>query len=84
LGGPLYLDPCAPTRAPVPAHDAPDLPLDVPGKEVLEGDPTHRVREQLSVEKVLIDSDSDQGRWGEGITLHPVYKQDEKTEVVSA
>jgi hypothetical protein len=84
LGGPLYLDPSAPTRAPVSAHDAPDLPLDAPGKEVLEGDPAYRAREQISVEMVRLGSDSDQGRWGEGITLHPVYKQDEKTEVVSA
>src|SRR5215213_353969 len=58
LGGPLYLDPPAPTRAPVSAHDAPDPPLDAPGKEVLEGDPAYRVREQISVERVHFGSDS--------------------------
>src|SRR5215208_4904209 len=84
LGGPLYLDPPAPTRAPVSAHDAPDLPLYAPGEEVLAGNPACRVREQIQVESVRFGLDSDQGGWGEGITLHPVYKQDEKTEVVSA
>ena len=84
LGGPLYLDPSAPTRAPVSAHDAPDLPLYAPGEEVLEGDPAHRSFEERRIESVLFGSDSDQGRRGEGITLHPVYKQDERAEVVGA
>src|SRR5919112_3923019 len=74
LGGPLYLDPPAPSRAPVPAHDAPDLPLYAPGEEVLESDPAHHILEERRIEMVRFGSDSDQGRWGEGIPLHPVYK----------
>src|SRR5215212_3689160 len=84
LGGPLYLDPPAPARAPVPAHDAPDPPLDAPGKEVLEGDPAHRIFEDVRIERVLSQSDTDQGGRGEGITLHPVYEQGERSKVVRA
>ena len=84
LGGPLYLDPSAPTRAPVSAHDVLGPPLDAPGKKVLEGDPAYRIFEERWIEKVLFGSDPDQGRWSKRISLHPVYKQDEEAEVVGA
>src|SRR5215211_47724 len=84
LGGPLNLDPSAPARAPISAHEASDLPLDAPGQEVLEGDPAHQVFEERRIESVLFGSDSDQGRRGKGITLHPVYEQEEGAEVVRA
>src|SRR5215211_5407729 len=84
LRGPLNLDPSAPARAPVSAHDATNRFLDVPGQEVLEGDPAYRVCEQVPVERVLSGTDSDQGRRGEGISLHPVYEEHKRTEVVRA
>jgi hypothetical protein len=80
----LYLDPSAPARTPVTAHGAPDLPLYAPGEEVLEGDPAYRILEKRRIERVRSGSDSDQGRRSEGIPLHPVYKHDERAEVVGA
>src|SRR5215204_6742900 len=59
LGGPLYLDPSAPARAPVSAHDASYLPLDAPAQKVLEGDPAYRVFEERRIERVLSGPDSD-------------------------
>src|SRR5919112_488051 len=84
LGGPLYLDPSAPARAPVSAHDASYLPLDAPGEEVFEGDPAYRVFEERRIERVHFGSDSDQGRRGERVPLHPIYVKGERSEIMRA
>src|SRR5918993_4640497 len=84
LGRPLYLDPAAPSRAPVPAHDAPDGLLDAPCQEIFEGDLAYRVREQIWTERIFSGPNANQRRRGERVPLYPVYKENERSKVVGA
>src|SRR5215212_5763248 len=84
LGRTLYLDPAAPARAPVSAYDASDGSFDAPRQEIFEGDPAHRVLEEVGIERVLFRSDTNKRRRGERVPLHPVHSEGERTEVVGA
>ena len=83
LGGTLNLHASAPARAAVSANDLADRRLNAAREEVLEGDPAPGVLGERGVEAVLLRADPDEGRRGERVALHPVYKEGETPEIIS-
>ena len=84
LGGVLYLDPSAPSRAPVSAHGAPDLPLYAPGEEVLEGDPAYRVSKSVGSKEFALVRIRIREGGANGSLCTLIYVKGERTEIMRA